>query len=467
VNAAAAPHRSLWLQQALGDEPPAPPLEGAARADVAIVGGGYVGLWTALRIKEHDPSCDVVVLERDICGGGASGRNAGWILSWAPKLPTLMKICGEDEALRIYHASEAVIDEIWQLTQQHGIDIDYHRDGWLWVASSPAQLDTWEGTVALCERYGITAFQRLDPAEARARAGSDLIVGAVHDTTTALIQPAKLARGLRRLALEAGVRIYENTPMLSFEREYPVAIRTARGRLAADRMVIAMNAWAAGVRELGRAIGVTASDSIATEPIPARLTALRLTGGEGITDSRLRLHYYRVTPDQRLLFGGGGGGIALGGRIGPEFDGNPTWQRATHAAMLRFFPSLAEVRITHHWAGPIDRSPDALPLLGTLPSHPHISYGVGWSGNGVGPSVLGGRILAGLALGLDNEWTVSPFVNRSITGFPPEPVRFVGMHVVRRSVRHMEDALDAGRTPNPLAVRLAAFAGGGLEDRSS
>jgi glycine/D-amino acid oxidase-like deaminating enzyme len=147
----AAPHRSLWLQQVLGDEPPLPPLEGAARADVAIVGGGYVGLWTAVRVKEHDPSCDVVVLEQDVCGGGVSGRNAGWILSWALKLPTLLKICGEAEAMRLYRASEAAIGEIEQLTREHGIDIAFHQDGWLWVASSTAQRDAWNEVVELCE----------------------------------------------------------------------------------------------------------------------------------------------------------------------------------------------------------------------------------------------------------------------------------------------------------------------------
>lgn len=459
------PHRSLWLQQALGDEPPAAALQGAARADIAIIGGGFVGLWTALRLKEHDPSCDVVIVEQDICGGGVSGRNAGWILSWSAKIPTLQKVCGEDEALRLMRASEAVIGEIQAFAQTNAIEIDFHRDGWLWVASTPAHLGAWEETVSRCERMGITAFRRLEPEEATRRSGSAKVVGGVLDTTTALIQPAALARGLRRVALERGVRIYEGSRVVDLDRDYPVVLTTAQGRLVAEKLVIAGNAWATEFGELRRAVVVTASDIVVTEPIPQRLAALGFTGGEGVTDSRLMLDYYRATPDGRLLFGKGGAGLALGGRVGNRFDDNQQFAQVTKARLRKYFPTLADVPITNTWAGPIDRSPDGLPLFGRLGGKEHIVYGIGFSGNGVGPSVLAGRILASLALERRDEWSESPLARRPLNGFPPEPVRFLGGRVVQEAVRRKEWAEEAGRAPNPIALRLANLAPASVEDK--
>ena len=133
-------HRSLWLQQVEGDSPDRPPLEDHAEADIAILGGGYVGLWTALRIKEHDPACDVAVLEQDICGGGASGRNGGFVLSWWPKLSSLTKLFGPEEAIRICRSSEAAITEIKAFCEANHIDADFRRGGWLWTATSQSQL---------------------------------------------------------------------------------------------------------------------------------------------------------------------------------------------------------------------------------------------------------------------------------------------------------------------------------------
>ena len=143
-------HRSFWLQECAGDAPDQPPLQGSDKTDVAILGGGYVGLWTALRIKELQPSCDIAVLEQDICGGGASGRNGGFVLSWWPKLASLTKLCGQQEAVRIGHSSEAAIGEIDSFCAQHGIDADFRKGGWLWTATSQAQLGAWDSVVRIC-----------------------------------------------------------------------------------------------------------------------------------------------------------------------------------------------------------------------------------------------------------------------------------------------------------------------------
>ena len=160
------PHRSLWLDEALSaDEPAAPPLEGAARADVAIMGGGYAGFWTAIRIKQREPSCDVAVLEQDICGGGASGRNGGFAISWWAKLGTLVQLCGADGALELARACEDAVDELGAFCDEHGIDAHYHRGGHLWTTTSQAQSGAWDGVMATCRELGVMPFEEWSVAE--------------------------------------------------------------------------------------------------------------------------------------------------------------------------------------------------------------------------------------------------------------------------------------------------------------
>ena len=240
--------------------------------------------------------------------------------------------------------------------------------------------------------------------------------------------------------------------------------RLAATSLAAAGLMIATNAWAAGLRELRRTLVVVSSDIVATPPIPERLREIGWTGGEAITDSQMMVDYYRTTRDGRIAFGKGGWGIALGGRIGPRFDRDERRARLAAADFRRLYPMLADVPIEQHWSGPIDRPADGLPLLGRLGGRDDILYGVGWSGNGVGPSVLGGRVLGSLALGRHDEWSAFPLVDRRPRLFPPEPVRFLGAHVVRAAVRRKETIEAAGRHPGRLVTRIAALAPAGLED---
>jgi glycine/D-amino acid oxidase-like deaminating enzyme len=429
------------------------------------VGGGYVGLWTALGIKSLDPACDVAVLEQDICGGGASGRNGGFTLSWWPKLPSLAAVFGLDEAVRVARGSEAAIGEIRTFCEEHAIDAHFRQAGWLWAATSQSQLGAWESVVALCEKLGVGPYRRLLPEQVARRSGSAAHLAGVLDTGAAIVQPAALARGLRRVALASGVRVFEGTRVASFGRGRPVRIRTDRGSMTAERLVIASNAWAAGIRELSRAIVAITSDMVVTAPAPERLRALGWTGGECVADSLTMVDYYHVTRGGRVAFGKGGWGIACGGRIGAAFDRDARRARTVEASLRRYYPGLADVPVTHDWCGPIDRTPDSLPLLGRLGGREHIVYGVGWSGNGVGPSVVGGKILASLALGRDDEWSNHPLVDRPAARFPPEPIRYFGAHLVRSAVARKERAEMRGEKPSRLSARLARFAPAGIEDK--
>src|SRR5689334_4709894 len=279
--------RSLWLQDALAAEPDAEavePLTGQTRADVCIVGGGYTGLWTALRIKELDPSVDIVILEADICGAGASGRNGGFVSDWWSKLSQLIRLCGLEEGLRLARASESAIGAIGAFCAENGIDAHFVQNGTIWAATAPSQVGSWDHAVELCQAHGVDVFQRLTPAETAHRTGSRIHLGSVYERTGATVQPALLARGMRRVAFARGVRIFEQSPVSYVDRKNPPVVNTDRGRVVADTVVLAINAWAAALPELRRAVLPMASDMIATEPIPERLAAIGWTGGESISD---------------------------------------------------------------------------------------------------------------------------------------------------------------------------------------
>lgn len=464
--------RSLWLEEALArpDEVNCPPLQGESRADVCIVGGGYAGLWMALRLLELDPALAVTVVEADVCGGGASGRNGGFVLSWWAKIATLVKLLGPEEARRVASASADSVRDIGRFCEEHAIDAGYRADGWLWSATAPAQVGAWEETVSAAESLGESPFRRLEREDVARLSGSPVQLAGVFEETAASVQPALLARGLRRVALERGVRIFERSPMTALERSRPPRVRTAGGVVVADTVILAMNAWIAGVRELRRSLVVIASDMVATEPIPERLEELGLTSGLCISDGRLLVNYYRGTSDGRIAWGKGGGDLAFAGRVGSRFDGSSPRAAAVTADLKRIYPQLRATRITQSWTGPIDRTPTALPYIGRLENRDDLYYVYGFSGNGVGPAHLSARIVASRVLRRDDEWAAirlperprGLFPRSRVGAFPPEPFRYVGGRVVRAAVARQEAAEDAGRPPRWIDRRLAALAPAGL-----
>ncbi|HEY3069005.1 MAG TPA: FAD-binding oxidoreductase [Gaiellaceae bacterium] len=453
------PVRSLWLQEALAqeDEGAAPALAGAVAADVCIVGGGYTGLWTALRVKELEPAASVVLLEADICGGGPSGRNGGFALSWWPKIETLAKRVGETEAFRLVKVSEEAIAEIGSFCEAEEIDAHFRPGGWLWTATSPAQVGAWEEVARIAEARGESPFELLSAEEVQARTGSPVHLGAAFEPTAATVQPALLARGLRRVALERGVRIHEGAEVVELDREQGV-VCTPSGSVRAGAIVLTLNAWAIKIRELARALVAVSSDMVATAPMPRRLAESGWTGGEAISNSRLLVHYYRTTRDGRVALGRGGGRLAYDSRVDSNFDYNAEQTKSLIRDLLRLVPAAEGVPVTNAWGGPIDRTTDGLPFCGRLPCPRRIVYGTGYSGNGVAPSLTLGKILASSALGRDDEWSGAG-INRGVPlRFPPEPIRFVGGLVVRNAVRRKETREDRGRRVDPVTRALAGLA---------
>jgi glycine/D-amino acid oxidase-like deaminating enzyme len=460
ARAATAPGQyGLWMEEALAASPPAEPapLRGEQQADVCIVGGGYTGLWTAIRVLEAEPSARVVVVEADLCGSGASGRNGGFALSWWAKIATLVERVGSDEAFRLGDAAERAIAELGELCAAEGVE--FRNGGWLWTATSRAQAGAWTGAVAACERGERRPFELLSAAAVQERTGSPAHLGGVFERTAATVQPARLVRALRDVAVRRGAVLHEHSPVVKLDRDAGV-VHTRAGSVRAESIVLATNAWLARVPELARAVVPLSSDIVATAPMPGRLETSGWTGGEAISDSRMMVHYFRTSGDGRVVFGRGGGGIGLGGRF--AFDSSPRRAAEVEADMRRLVPAAAGVPVTHAWGGAVDRSRDGLPFFGTLRARVKLSYGAGFSGNGVAPSLVAGRILASLALGSDDEWSRCGLVGADPGRFPPEPIRFLGGSLVKDAVARKEGREDRGKRVDPVTRRLAALAPSGF-----
>lgn len=465
---------SWWLREALAADPgvPVAPLAGETTADVAIVGGGYTGLWAAFFLTELAPGARIVLLEQAICGAGPSGRNGGFVTAWWDELAGLVAAFGPEQSLAAARALDAAVDAVGAWCEEHAVDAWYRKAGYLQASAAPTQDRAFEEAVEACARLGVGAeYVALSADEVRARCASPVLRNGAFMAAAATVQPARLARGLRRVLLERGVTIHEGTRVVQVDGERPglglpvhrrggpVVIRTdaggVPGEVRAEQVVLGLNAWAAAWRWSDRRLVTWSSYIVLTEPIPDRLAELGWTGGEGVADARFTLHYLRTTPDGRIALGGGGGRAGWGGRIGPAFSADAGSARRAALGLQRLFPSLAGVRIDDAWGGPIDVCDDHRPFFGTLPGG-RIHVGHGYSGNGVAPAHLGGRILAALALGRRADpVTQLPIVGRLPRRFPPEPLRSVGARVVREAIVRRELAEEAGRRPDRLSATVS------------
>ncbi|WP_417228576.1 NAD(P)/FAD-dependent oxidoreductase [Amphritea sp.] len=455
-------YRGYWYAQALDyDNAVAPELRSDIKADVCIIGGGYLGLWTSIRLKRENPDLKVVIVERDLCGSGASGRNGGIATNWWAKFLSLVDLCGRDEAFRICSAAESAIDEIGEFCEANNIDAQYRKEGWIWSASSEKQKGSWDVLVKELTEYQVNPFETLDPQDVARRTGTPRNLAGIFDPNAATVQPAMLARGLRRHALEMGVEVYENTPMKTLERSKTPVVKVEKGRVTAQKVVIAMNAWGAIFPELRRNIALVSSDMIATAKAPERLKEAGFVGGECMTDSRIVLNYYRNTPDGRVVFGKPLGEFGFGGRVGNMYEKPSPAVGPVTDSFNELYPHLSDIPIVSSWTGPIDRTMKGLPTFGHLNGHENIVYGIGFSGNGVGTTVFASRIVASLVLEKDDEWARCGLVNTRIKRFPIEPFRYVGGRMVRDALVRKEAIEDTGGDAGFITRQLAALAPAG------
>jgi glycine/D-amino acid oxidase-like deaminating enzyme len=442
-------------REALAPEPQ-PPLLGSTTADVVILGGGYTGLWTAWFLKQRLPSCDVVLLEGDeLCGSGPSGRNGGFCYGMWEDLEALVRFFGETEALRVAATAQRSVGEIEAWLGDNAVDAWFERGGHLTVATSAAQDDAWGSLIATARRLRVDdRFVELDAAAVQDRCRSPVFRAGLLQPENATLQPARLALGLRAALLQRGVRIHESSPVVRFRADGPVEVETAGGSVRAERGVLALGAWSASLPAFRRSIVPRGTYIVVTAPAPDRLAEIGWTGGEGLGDWRTALHYSRTTPDGRIAFGAAaataGAGVGLGARL--------RYDEASIVKLVddfrRFFPSWADVPFEAAWGGPMDVTGRHLPSFGTLPGGA-MHYGVGYTGGGVGPCHLGGKILAALALGMEDEHTTLPLVDLPMMRFPPEPFRSIGAALTQQAIVRKDESEDIGLQPDPVTSFIA------------
>ena len=436
---------------------PCPPLNADTRADVVIVGGGYTGMWTAWHLLERAPGIDVVLLEADeICGAGPSGRNGGFCYGMWEDLEALIGMCDEAEALRLAGAAQRSVGDIATWLSDHDVDAWFTEAGSVTAASSAAQEGAWRGTVELFARLGLGERMReLSAEQVRARIDSPVLGAGTFQPGTAMLQPARLALGLRRELLRSGVRIHERSPVAKIGAGPQVEMVTASGAtVTAGQGVLGLGAWTASLPRFRRAIVPRGTYIVVTEPAPDLLAEIGWTGGEGVGDHRVALHYLRTTPDGRIAFGAASATAGAGVGLGPRLRYDDRAMVNLVDDFRRWFPSFHGVRLERGWGGPMDVTTSHQPFFGTFAGGA-LHVGAGYTGGGVGPSHLGGRILSGLATGAEDEWTSLPLVHRAPGRFPPEPFRSIGAAVVQGAIVRRDRAHDRGEVPDPVTDLVA------------
>ncbi|MFN8173331.1 MAG: FAD-binding oxidoreductase [Candidatus Nanopelagicales bacterium] len=430
---------SLWWDTLPDDlrTPLGSPLPGAADADVAIVGAGYTGLWTAYYLLRADPSLRIAIVEAEQAGFGASGRNGGWASALFPaSIAALAKRSSRDAAIRMTRAMQATVDEIGAVAAAEGWDIGWAKGGTVVAARSPLQRDRARAEIDEWRSWGFGEddYAYLDADDAARRIGATDVLAATYTPHCAAIHPARLARSLAREVVAAGVRLYEQTPAIAIE---PGVVRTAHGDVRAPIVVRATEGYTRTLAGEVRTLAPVYSLMLATEPLPdAVWQDVGLGQRETFSDGRRLIIYGQRTADGRLAFGGRGAPYHFGSRISPEQDRDP----AVHAALWRvltdLFPAVAGASVTHTWGGPLGIARDWWASCG-LDRATGLAWSGGYVGDGVGTANLGGRTLADLILDRRTDLIDLPWVGHSSPRWEPEPLRWaatnLGLRVMTRA----------------------------------
>jgi glycine/D-amino acid oxidase-like deaminating enzyme len=426
---------SFWL-----DSPqrpaPAPVLDGQTSADLAVVGGGYTGLWTALLAKEADPSRDVVLLEARRAGWAASGRNGGFCVA------SLTHGLGNghdrypDEIAALERLGRANLDAIESAVTRHGIDCSFERTGELSVAVEPHQVEWLREDVSAARALDHDSVF-LDRDAVRAEVDSPTyLAGAWHRDEAALVDPARLAWGLRQACLRLGVRIHEDTEVTSIRKDGPaVLVRCANGSsVRAPKVALATNAFPAPLRRL-RAYTVPVYDyAVMTEPLSeGQRAAIGWRNRQGIGDSANQFHYYRLTDDNRILWGGYDAVYHWGNGLRDELDQRPATFELLAEQFFETFPQLEGLRFSHKWGGAIDTCTRFFAFQGTAMSG-RVAYSLGYTGLGVAATRFGARVMLDLLDDVPSEALRLRAVRSRPLPFPPEPARYAGIQLTRRAL---------------------------------
>lgn len=431
---------SLWLDSTGEDLAPRPALEGDTDVDVAIVGAGYTGLWTAYYLAQADPSLRIAIVEKEIAGFGASGRNGGWCSAlFAAKRKKIAKKSGRDAAVAMQRAMFDTIDEVGNVAGSESIDAHFEKGGTLVAATTPAQFERVKDSVADELAWGFTEddFRWLGESEARGLIDVAGCLGAAYTPHCARIHPARLARGLAHAAERLGVRIYEQTEATALGNG---AVSTRSGKVRADIVVRAVEGYMPNLPGSRRVLLPLYSLMVATEPLPQSFwDGIGWRRGETFADGRHLIIYAQRTVDDRIAIGGRGAPYHFGSAIKDSYDRKPEVFEGLRRVLRSLWPSLGDPQITHEWGGPLGAPRDWYSSVG-FDRLKGFAWAGGYVGDGVSTANLAGRTLRDLILSRDTDIVRLPWVDHRSRSWEPEPFRWIGTNVALKMMASADHA---------------------------
>lgn len=426
--------RSLWQDQLHGPLEPRPALPGGVSCDVAVIGAGFTGLWTAYYLKRAQPDLDVVVVEAHMAGFGPSGRNGGWLSGGIAGSPSVFRRRhGDDAVIRATRESYRVVDEIAEVVAREGIDCGYIKAGSISVATSRPQADRTQASVKSLRAAGATDqdIRMMDPDDVADLADVRGVVAASFSPQAARIDPGRLTRGLAAACERLGVRIYEQTVA---EVVRPGAVECRHGTVRAPIVLRATEAYTVALAGRGRDYLPLYSLMIATEPLDdAAWAAHRWTDGLLIGDRHHLFFYAQRTADGRIAIGGRGAPYRLGKPLDEANERNDGVRQRLESALRASFPVAADAKITHHWGGPL-AVPRDWSMSVNFDAVTGLGSAGGYVGHGVGAANIAGRTLADLALGRNTDLVTMPWVGHHSRRWEPEPLRFIASAAIVRAL---------------------------------
>lgn len=433
-------HTSYWFETG-GYAQRRAPLDGSIDVDVAIVGAGFTGLWTAYYLLANDPSLKVAVVEKNFVGFGASGRNGGWCSSGFPVSPAvLLERFGAEKARRLVTALYDTVDEVGRVLQAENISADYQKSGSLRIARGNYQVPIIRGTYEAYKRLGLADhYELLDARELESRIRVRGAVAALFNRDCAVVHPGKLVQGIAQAFEAKGGVIYEQTPVTDFQGGTLRRLVTPRGDVRADVVVLAGEAYLSQFRKLHRQIIPVYSLIVLTEPLPEAVwQEIGWRNRECVASARYTVDYLSQTADGRILLGGRGAPYRLGSAIDPALETHKPTHAMLKSMLEDWFPVLKGVRVTHAWGGPLGVTRDWMPTV-SYDRASGVAMARGYGGQGVATANLAGRTLAELILAKDSPRVSLPMVGHTSPNWEPEPLRWLGVRLVQWGMKRIDD----------------------------
>jgi glycine/D-amino acid oxidase-like deaminating enzyme len=446
---------SFWMETAGEDLAPRPPLTNSCEVDVAILGGGYSSLWTAYYLLRTNPDLQIAILEREIVGFGASGRNGGWCCSRFPVTPgVLEKRYGASAARELLLAMYATVDEVGRVCMKEGIEASFRKGGILSLARGAHQLPLIQASFAAYRRLGLADWRLLNAEQSRERIRVTNVHGALFSAESASVHPARLVRGLAKVVEHRGGRIFEQTQVTDFR---PGSLITPGGEVRARRAILlAGEAYLSRLSKLHRAILPMYSLITVTEPLtPEQWTKIGWQNYESVASNRYTVDYLTRTADGRILFGSRGAPYVLGSKITDSQDRHEPTHRMLHRLVVDWFPALSGTRCTHDWGGPVGMPRDWMPSV-MFDAGSKIAKIYGYTGQGVATSNFFGRLMAGLITGQKSGLESIPIAQRQSRNWEWEPLRWLVIRYMQTALQRIDESLENGHS-RPRDARLAEY----------